>query len=195
MIHVQSMYISPVKSLSLMPLERAFLDKPGIAGDRAFFIIDAEGALFTQRVFGPMVQVEAAYDATSARLELAFPDGSTVAGVPEPGDTISASFFGRRDVAGRLVPGEWNEAVSAFAGQALRRAMNRASGTAGATQNPMPRFSLTSMKRNVVLASSVGIRSISRGTLGMSLMNGPYWIRWMIFLFLIQWFLTEVQPE
>ena len=129
MIHVQSMYISPVKSLSLMPLERAFLDKPGIAGDRAFFIIDAEGALFTQRVFGPMVQVQAAYDATSERLDLAFPDGSTVAGVPEPADTISASFFGVRDVAGRVVAGEWSEALSTFAGQELRLVKADTAGT------------------------------------------------------------------
>ncbi len=43
MIRVQRMYISPVKSLRLMPVDRAFLDKPGIAGDRAFFIIDAQG--------------------------------------------------------------------------------------------------------------------------------------------------------
>ncbi len=129
MIRVQRMYISPVKSLRLTPVDRAFLDKPGIAGDRAFFIIDAQGAPFTQRVFGPMVQIQAAYDVTSERLELAFPDGSTVAGVPEPADAIDASFFGVRDVAGRVVEGDWNEALSAFAGQELRLVKADAAGT------------------------------------------------------------------
>ena len=69
-MRVQSMYISPVKSLGLAPIDRAFLDKPGIAGDRAFFIIDAQGAMFTQRVFGPLVQIRTSYDAESGSLEL-----------------------------------------------------------------------------------------------------------------------------
>ena len=88
MIRVQHMYISPVKALGLTPLDRAFLDKPGIAGDRAFFIIDAQGILFTQRVFGPLVRVQTAYDAGSESLELSFPDSDSVAGVPELGDAI-----------------------------------------------------------------------------------------------------------
>ncbi len=129
MIRVQNIYYSPVKSLRLVPLDRAFLDKPGIAGDRAFFIIDAEGAPFTQRVFGPMVQIQTFYEADSGRLELSFPDGSTIAGVPEVGDSIEASFFGVRDVGGRVVESEWNEALSTFAGQELRLVKADAAGT------------------------------------------------------------------
>ncbi|MCH8853461.1 MAG: MOSC domain-containing protein [Planctomycetes bacterium] len=123
------MYISPVKSLGLAPIDQAFLDKPGIAGDRAFFIIDAQGAMFTQRVFGPLVQVRTSYDVESGNLELSFPDGRTVAGVPELGAAIEASFFGVRDVGGRVVEGGWNEALSTFAGQALRLIKADAAGT------------------------------------------------------------------
>ena len=128
-MRVQSMYISPVKSLGLAPIDQAFLDKPGIAGDRAFFIIDAQGAMFTQRVFGPLVQVRTSYDVESGNLELSFPDGRTVAGVPELGAAIEASFFGVRDVGGRVVEGEWSEALSTFAGQALRLIKADAAGT------------------------------------------------------------------
>ena len=129
MITIQSMYISPVKSLGLAPINRAFLDKPGIAGDRAFFIIDAHGAMFTQRAFGPLVQIRTAYDAESGHLALSFPDGSAVAGVPELGDALDGSFFGMRDVGGRVVEGDWNEALSTFAGQPLRLIKADAAGT------------------------------------------------------------------
>ena len=123
------MYIAPVKSLGLAPIDRAFLDKPGIPGDRAFFIIDAQGKMFTQRSFGPLVRVRTSYEADSGYLELSCPDGSTVAGVPELGDAIDGSFFGLRDVGGRLVEGDWNEALSTFAGQALRLIKADAAGT------------------------------------------------------------------
>ena len=128
-MRVQSMYISPVKSLGLAPIDQAFLDKPGIAGDRAFFIIDAQGAMFTQRVFGPLVRIRTSYDAESGSLELSFPDGGTVAGAPELRAAIEASFFGVRDVGGRVVEGGWNDALSTFAGQALRLIKADAAGT------------------------------------------------------------------
>ena len=83
MIHIQSIYISPVKSLGLAPLDRAFLDKPGIAGDRAFFIIDAQGAMFTQRTFGPLERIRTSYQPANGRLELSFPYGCTVAALPD----------------------------------------------------------------------------------------------------------------
>jgi len=54
MIPVQQMYIAPVKSLALTPIARARLDKPGIAGDRAFFIVDERGKLITQRDHGAL---------------------------------------------------------------------------------------------------------------------------------------------
>ena len=118
MIRVESMYISPVKSLGLATVEHAYLDKSGIAGDRSFFIIDAQGVLFTQREYGPLVRVRTAFEAESGRLDLSFPDGSTVAGIPEPGDSVEASFFGRT-VVGLLLNGEWSEALDQHRNVAL----------------------------------------------------------------------------
>ena len=155
-MRVQSRYISPVKSLGLAPIERAFLDKPGIAGDRAFFIIDAEDAMFTQRVFGPLVQVRTSYDAESGSLELSFPDGGAVAGVPELGAAIEASFFGVRDVGGRVVEGGWNEALSTFAGRALRLIKADAAGT---SFDAFP-ISMCSMASLEALAKAAGAESI-----------------------------------
>ena len=49
MPRIYAMYYAPVKALALAPLERARLGKAGIPGDRAFFIMDERGRLFTQR--------------------------------------------------------------------------------------------------------------------------------------------------
>jgi len=128
MIRVQSIYISPIKSLALAPRTRAYIDKSGIAGDRAFFIIDAHGNMFTQRTYGPLVQVRTGYEPESGRLDLSFPDGSTVSGIPELGDSVAGNFFGR-EVTARIVDGEWGAALSTFAGQELRLAKAETPGT------------------------------------------------------------------
>ncbi len=156
MIRIQRMYISPVKSLGLASIDRAFLDKPGIAGDRAFFIIDAQGAPFTQRAFGPLVKIQTAYDADSGSLKLSFPNGDIIAGVPELGDAIEASFFGVRDVAGRVVEGEWNEALTAFAGQELRLVK---ADTAGSSFDAFP-ISMCSEASLVALAHAAGTDTV-----------------------------------
>jgi uncharacterized protein YcbX len=119
MIRVERLYFSPVKSLALVELGEARLDKPGIAGDRAFFIIDEQGELVTQRGVASLVQVRPSYDTTSGELGLIFPDGQCVCGVPELGETVSATFFAQ-DVEGRLVLGDWNDSLSQFARQQLR---------------------------------------------------------------------------
>ena len=120
MIRIDRMYISPVKSLALIEVTRAYLDKPGIAGDRAFYITTAEGRLFTQRQHGPLVQVRPAYDVATGELQLAFPDGCTLRGVPELGEAVSTAFFGGRPVDGHVLLGDWNDALSDFAGLPLR---------------------------------------------------------------------------
>jgi len=120
MIRIDRLYISPVKALALVELERAYLDKPGIAGDRAFYIIDASGRLLTQRDHGPLVQIKPSYDVASGRLELRFPGGHVVAGVAEAGEPITTPFWEGRPVEGHAVRGEWSGALSEFAGQELR---------------------------------------------------------------------------
>ena len=117
---IERMYVAPVKSLALTPVERALLDKPGIAGDRAFFVIDERDRVVTQREQASLVQVHARYDVTDGALTLAFPDGHEATGVPEPGDAVSAQFYGGHVFDGTLVRGPWTEALSTFAGAPLR---------------------------------------------------------------------------
>lgn len=120
-MRVEALYLSPVKSLALNRVDRAWLGKSGFTGDRSFFLIDADGRLFTQRDHFPLVQVHAGYDVAGEHLRLAFPDGSTVEG---PADVVSAPlrvpFWSRREVEGRVVDGLFAEALSSFAGRPLR---------------------------------------------------------------------------
>ena len=54
------------------------------------------------------------------RLRLTLPGGRVIEGAPEPGDKVSVAFFAERPVEGRIVRGEWSEALSEFAGQQLQ---------------------------------------------------------------------------
>ncbi len=130
MIRIDRLYISPVKALALAEVRGAYLDKPGIAGDRAFFIVDAAGRLFTQRDYGPLVQVRPSYEASTARLELSFPDGRIVEGVAELDEPITTPFWEGRPVEGHVVRGEWSAALSEFAGRELRLIKAAMSGQA-----------------------------------------------------------------
>lgn len=119
-IRITSIYVSPVKSLALAPVGRVTLDEAGIAGDRAFHLVDERGRLFTQRECPAFVKVRAAYDVASGVLRLTFANGRAVEGVPEPGEPIETPFWGGRPVPGRVVRGGFAEALSEVAGQPLR---------------------------------------------------------------------------
>lgn len=119
-IRVEAIYIAPVKSLGLLPVERAWLTKRGIAEDRRFFLISDRDRLVTQREYGVLTQVQAGYTLEPESLRVSFPDGRSVEAAPEDAGPITARFFGERDVAGTLVEGPWAAALSEFAGVSLR---------------------------------------------------------------------------
>ena len=72
---VDAIYVSPVKSLGMTRLERAEVTPRGLAGDRAFYIVDERGRVVTQRECPHMVQARAEYDVESERLRIILPDG------------------------------------------------------------------------------------------------------------------------
>jgi uncharacterized protein YcbX len=117
---LERIFAAPVKSLALEERRTAYLDKPGIAGDRAFWIVDEHGKLVTQREVPSLVQVRAAYDERAGRLALTFPDGSVAADAAETGEDVATRFFGARDVEGFETIGPWSAALSAFTGRQLR---------------------------------------------------------------------------
>jgi uncharacterized protein YcbX len=121
-MHVEAIYIAPVKSMAVMRLDRAEVRKRGIAGDRAFFVADERGRVVTQRDWGPMVRVRAAYDIQSERLRLDFPDGTSVEDAVETGEKLDGDFYGAPTHRGRAVCGPFDQALSRHAGRPLRLA-------------------------------------------------------------------------
>ena len=81
-------------------------------------VLSQDGAMVTQRQIGKLALVTADYTASSNRLRLEFPDGSSVSGVPELGDRVEVNVF-RRVVNGQIVTGELSEALSEFCGTEL----------------------------------------------------------------------------
>jgi uncharacterized protein YcbX len=112
--------IAPVKSMALAHPEEIRLERHGAVGDRCFYLIDAEGALFGGSKLGRLVRIRAAVDEREKRLRLEFPSGAVVEGSTDArGEAVTTDFWGRR-TAGCVVPGPWTEALSDYAGQPLR---------------------------------------------------------------------------
>lgn len=111
--------IAPVKSMALAFLDRAVLDLDGIAGDRAFAIIDEHDRLVNGKRAGRLATVVAEHDAATGELALRFPDGTTARSTVALRDPIEPIFFGEPRLA-HLVDGPWSSAIAAWSGQALR---------------------------------------------------------------------------
>jgi len=116
---VQAINTAPVKSLGLSHPQSVHVGPAGILEDRRFCVVDEHGKMVTQREIGMLVQVRTEYRPDPERLALRFPDGAVAEGTPEPGETVATRVWGR-DVAGRVVVGNWAEALSEFCGKPLR---------------------------------------------------------------------------
>jgi MOSC domain-containing protein len=125
--------IAPVKALGLVHPEAVDLTARGVAGDRRFWLVSADGRLVNGKVHPRLMQVRPAWDEATRRLALRFPDGTAVEGVVEPGDRVDAELYGVPHPS-RRVPGGWQDALSEFAGAPLtllwaeRGAVDRGSG-------------------------------------------------------------------
>jgi hypothetical protein len=109
--------IAPVKGLALVSLTEALLGPDGVAGDRAFHLIDREGRLVNGKRLGRLMVVRSEVDGD--RLALRFPGGTVVDGEIQLGEPVTTNFYGR-DVEGRIVRGPWEAALSDYARMTLR---------------------------------------------------------------------------
>jgi uncharacterized protein YcbX len=119
--------VSPVKGLALHQLEECELTEAGVAGDRAFFLVDDDGRLVNSKGLGVLQQIVPRFDDEAGVLELLFPDGTTVAEQVAVDGSLDAQFWGV-SVPVRVVDGPWSEAISDFSGRRLR--LVRAAGPA-----------------------------------------------------------------
>ena len=117
----------PVKGLAVRQLEECELTEAGIAGDREFFLVDENDRLVNSKGLGVLQQIVPRFDREAGFLTLAFPDGTTISQEVGLDGSLSAGFWGAT-VEVRVVVGPWSDAISDYAGRALR--LVRASGPA-----------------------------------------------------------------
>ena len=119
MARVRAIHLSPIKSLGLMSSERATVTPDGIAGDRAFVLLDDRGEVATMRRYGALARAGSRFDPDTGRLVVVLPDGSEVSGIVG-GDERETGLVLGRDVRSTIVEGPWAEALSELAGSPMR---------------------------------------------------------------------------
>jgi MOSC domain-containing protein len=110
---------APVKGLRLQHRDEVDITEDGIAGDRAFFVVDERGAMVSVTRLGPLAAVVADHDASAQTLSLRFPDGAEVAGPVELGEPEPVRFYGL-NLRARPLNGAFAEALSEHCGTPLR---------------------------------------------------------------------------
>jgi len=118
-LSVAAINVAPVKALGLSRPDRIRLERDGVPEDRRLFLLQADGSVATLRTHPRLTSVLPQLDLGAEKLSLAFPDGSVTGSVLQADEPVTAELFGKRRT-GRVVAGGLAEALSDFAGEALR---------------------------------------------------------------------------
>jgi hypothetical protein len=120
MATVARLNVTPVKGTRLHHPAEVELTPLGILGNRRFHFVDARGELASCTDVGALMRLTSAWDAGTEIIAIGFPGGASVeAAADRLGDAHVTDFDGK-PVPGHFVEGLIDEAVSAFAGVALR---------------------------------------------------------------------------
>jgi uncharacterized protein YcbX len=112
--------LSPVKGFRLSHPEEVELGPDGVAENRRFFLVGAEGQRLRSSVTPWPVLVRAEYDADAERLRMEFPGGVEVEGDADALADPIHSTSGTIDVTGRVVQGPWEAPLTELAGHPVR---------------------------------------------------------------------------
>lgn len=112
-------HIAPIKALAIEDRREVRVEQHGVADDRRFCIVDAEGRMLNAKRVHPFVTVRPEFDDAQRTLALRLPDGECVSGTVALGDAVSVSIYRRHEPA-RVVDGPFGDALSALAGQPVR---------------------------------------------------------------------------
>ena len=150
--------IAPVKALHVVERDEVELALTGVAGDRRFWMVDADGRLVNDKRHPHLLRVRAEWDEASRELRLEFPDGRRVEGVAGLGEPVGATMYGQTH-ASRAVIGPWQDALSEYAGEPLtflwseRGAVDR--GVGGGAVTMISRGSLERLRQEAGVADAV----------------------------------------
>jgi len=113
---VAHLHVTPVKGMAVTRVERLTVTAAGVAGDRAFSVLDGEGGVLTGRRSGALLGVRPSWDPGAGTLELALPGGEFVGGPVELGERAEGTSYGKT-FRGRVVAGPFGEAISTLLGR------------------------------------------------------------------------------
>jgi uncharacterized protein YcbX len=116
---VSLLSVTPVKGLAMHHPDHVDLVAGGVAGDRAFFLVDESGAMVSCTDIGALMAHRAEMDAATGVLTLHRPEAVVHSAAVELGEPVDTDFYGLRTVTGRYVVG-WDDAFSDVAGRAVR---------------------------------------------------------------------------
>lgn len=119
MLTVSRLSTTPVRGCRLQHPDQVFLGPDGVADDRRYLILSADGQLFDGTKLGTLVQVRADLQQDPERLTLRFPDGTTLAGEVSLEEPMTITVHSRTFAAQHVV-GPWDAALSTYAGRDLR---------------------------------------------------------------------------
>jgi uncharacterized protein YcbX len=127
-MRVTRLSVTPVKGLALHHPDSIEVTTTGVAGDRAFYLVDERDALYSIAKTGSLVGLHADVDLAAGRLAIrdgvdVLAEGPVVEGAPH-----SANFFAFKQVDGHLAPGPWDAVLSERAGRPLRLVKAAAAG-------------------------------------------------------------------
>ena len=120
MASVSWLSVSHVRGCALVPRDELFFEREGVAENRRFVLVDADGRRLTLSRAGALARVTTDYEPTAGRLAVRFPDAEEVAGHVELDGSLDVEFFGPRTVHGHVVRGPWAEAFSQYLGTDVR---------------------------------------------------------------------------
>jgi hypothetical protein len=121
-ISVGRISLTPVKCFHLDHPDEVTLGPDGVAGNRLFLLVDADGRRLRSSATPWPVVVHARYDQASEALEMRFPGGEVVSGSATGNGEALALESGGRLHRARVVPGPWAEALSELGGSPVRLA-------------------------------------------------------------------------
>ena len=117
---VARLLMAPLKSTRLVEVDRVELGPDGVEGDRAFFLLGADGSSLRGPRRLPLCRLEATW--AEGVLSVRLPDGVVVAGEPVDGEPVRARWDMDLEVDAVVVEGPWAVALSAFCGEPVRLA-------------------------------------------------------------------------
>ena len=143
-VTVSQLAIAPVKGMRLQRSTQIQLGRHGVAGDRAFLIVDDDGKLLQTARNPGLLRIEPSWDPARNVLALRFPDGSVVKDAPEPGTAAVTRMYDGREIPGRVIPGPLSAALSGCLGRAVHL-FKRAADHLGSDDRPVTLMSEASL--------------------------------------------------